>query len=286
MSQTVRDFLGRSPVATISAQMDLGMGGTVAIWENHNDRLHYDNPQNHTFSLYLKGGTGVRRIDAGGIAGYPGALCIMPEGCGSEWEVAAPFRFVHLYLSDARLRSGFAHTHDCDARRLDLPEATFVSDPRLAAPLMQLARAAGTGDALFAESALAELYGALRSKQVIVRGGLAPRILRRIDDWIEAHLDEVIHLDDIARLAGLSGFHVHRMFRLSRGLAPHAWITARRVDRARILLRSNQPIAEIAIACGFSSQSHLTRAFRRQTGRTPAEYRSISKDYGSCRVSG
>lgn len=279
MRQTVHDFLGRSPVAATVAKMDLGEGCAVAIWKNTVDRIRYEAPQNHTFSFYLEGGTGTRRTDAGGVSGYPGAVCIMPEGCGSDWEINAPFRFVHLYLSDTRLRSGFVRTHDCDARRLDLHEATFIDSPHLAAPLKQLADAAAIGDVLYAESELAELYGALKGKPVIVRAGLASYAMRRIDDWIEANLDKTIRLDDLAMLANLSGFHFHRMFRLSRGIAPHAWVTERRVDRARVLLQSDQPIAEIAVACGFSSQSHLTRVFRRHTGRTPADYRSVLKSF-------
>jgi len=275
MKQAVHDFLGRSPVATRTAWLELGVGASVAIWQNHDDRISYEAPRNHTFSLYLNGGTGTRRTDAGGVSGHPGAVCIMPEGCGSSWEITAPFRFVHVYLSDERLRSGFARTHDRDARLLDLPEVTFADDPRLAAPLSGLARAAEAGDALYAECALAELYGTLHGKAAAVRGGLAPHVLHRVDDWIEAHLDEAIHLEDLARLAGMSEFHFHRMFRLSRGIAPHAWILERRVDRARALLRRGQSIAGVAAASGFSSQSHLTRVFRRHTGRTPAEYRAI-----------
>ncbi|MDT1062613.1 helix-turn-helix transcriptional regulator [Paracoccus sp. CPCC 101403] len=60
-------------------------------------------------------------------------------------------------------------------------------------------------------------------------------------------------------------------------MTPHAWITERRVGRARHLLRGAMPIAQVAFACGFSSQSHLTRAFRKLAGRTPAEYRALAR---------
>lgn len=275
MGHTVHDFLGRSPAARSTARLDLGAGCSVAVWQNHHDRIRYDAPQNHTFSLYLQGGTGTRRIDAGGIAGRPGAVCVMPEGCGSEWQITAPFRFVHLYLSDARLRAGFAVTHDCDARRLDLREATFVEHAGLASGLRQLSHAAETQDILLAETALAGMIAGLARHSPQLRGGLAPHVRRRVDDWIEAHLDQPIHLDDMAGIAGLSGYHFHRMFQLSRGLAPHAWVTARRVMRAQVLLRGTMPIAGIAADCGFSSQSHLTRVLRHHTGRTPAEYRAL-----------
>ncbi|WP_372070165.1 AraC family transcriptional regulator (plasmid) [Tistrella mobilis] len=272
---TIYNVLRRSPVARVLAGMELGEGCAVTVWENTRDRVCYQAPAHTTFSLYLEGGTGTRRLDAGGVAGYPGAICVMPEGCGSDWEINAPFRFVHLYLSEARLRSGFVSTHDCDARSLDLPEATFVRNPDLAAPLAHLAAAGADGDVLHAETALAELFGTLRRKPVTIRAGLAPHILHRVDDWIDAHLDQAITLDDLAALADLSGFHFHRMFHLSRGIAPHAWVTWKRVTRARILLRTDQPIAAIAAACGFSSQSHLTRVFQRHVGKTPAVYRGV-----------
>lgn len=284
MRQTVHDFLGRSPVAQSTARLDLGAGCSVAVWQNHDDHVRYEAPQNHTFSLYLEGGTGTRRLDAGGIAGRPGAICVMPEGCGSEWQITAPFRFVHLYLSDARLRAEFAVAHDCDARLLDLPEATFVEDAGLATGLRQLSCAAETADLLLAETAVAGLIGGLArhgpQRAPGLRGGLAPHLLRRIDDWIEVHMEEPIHLDDLAGLAGLSGHHFHRMFQLSRGVAPHAWVTARRVRRAQELLRGRMPIALIAAACGFSSQSHLTRVFRARVGRTPADYRTLWRNGG------
>lgn len=285
---TIYDVLRRSPVARALAGMELGEGCAVTVWENTRDRVCYQAPAHTTFSLYLEGGTGTRRLDAGGVAGYPGAICVMPEGCGSDWEINAPFRFVHLYLSEARLRSGFARTHDGDARSLDLPETTFIRNPDLAAPLARLAAAGADGDVLHAATALAELFGALRRKPGSthttqagttqagpLRAGLAPHILRRVDDWIDAHLDQTITLDDLAALADLSGYHFHRMFRLSRGIAPHARVTWKRVARARILLRTDQPIAAIAAACGFSSQSHLTRVFHRHTGWTPAVYRGV-----------
>ena len=280
MRHTVHDFLGRSPIARTTARLDLGAGCEVVIWCNHDDRIRYEAPQNHTFSLYLEGGTGTRRLDAGGVSGRPGAICVMPEGCGSEWEITAPFRFVHLYIPDARLRAGFSEVHDCDARRLDLREATFTEDAALAGALRALAGAAESGDPLRAESALAGLIGGLAAQAPQLRGGLAPHQLRRVDDWIAAHLEEVIHLDDLAALTGLSGYHFHRMFQLSRGMAPHAWVTARRVRRAQELLRGAAPIAEVAAACGFSSQSHLTRVFRARTGRTPAEYRTLARPSG------
>jgi AraC family transcriptional regulator len=278
MSRTVEYFLGRSNAANLVTKMSLGAGCSSAIWENQNDHVRYEAPHNHTLSLYLKGGTGTRRLDAGNVSGWPGAVCIMPAGQSSEWEITNRFRFVHLYLSDERLRSMFSETHDCDARQLDLTEANFVDKPNVAQPLAELARAAMSNNMLHAEGALTDLIGGLSGRKARLLGGLAPHVLRRVEDYIEAYLTTTIHLNDLALLANMSEFHFHRMFRLVRGYPPHAWITGQRVRRAKQRLRSDTPIAEIAVDCGFSSQSHLTRVFRNQTGRTPAQFRKLLRD--------
>ena len=275
MRHTVQDFLGRSRAAHATHQLDLGGGRSVTIWENHDDRVSYDDTSGHTFSLYLQGGTGTRRVDGGGASGWPGAVCVMPEGHRSEWHITRPFRFVHLHMPDAALRASFARMHDCDARQLDLHEVSCADRPALAGPLRQLALAAQDGDILLADSAASDLVAHLERGRVTLRRGLAPHVLRRVDEWIAAEMENTIRLADLAALASMSEYHFHRMFRLSRGIAPHGWITARRIDRARDMLRGPVPVARIAAACGFSSQSHLTRVFRRQTGRTPAQYRDL-----------
>ncbi len=270
---SVRDFLEGSPSARAVAGLDLGAGRSVTIWENAHDRIRYDAPEGHAFSLYLKGGTGTRRLDAGPETGRPGTVCILPEGQGSDWEITTPFRFVHLYIPDAPLRAAFADIHDRDSRLLDLSPATFAERPLLAAPLTALAQAACAEDVLMAEAAVADLVAHLGLRPVPLSGGLSPRVLRRIDDWIDSHLDANISLADLAAVADLSPFHLHRMFRASRGMAPQAWILRKRIGRARAMLRTACPLIEIAVATGFSSQSHFTRAFRAQTGMTPTGYR-------------
>jgi hypothetical protein len=177
MRQSVEDFMSRSNATRVRGTMSLGAGCGVAIWENRDDRVHYERPDNHTFSLYLADGTGTRRLDAGGVAGWPGAVCVMPAGHRSDWEITTPFRFVHLYLSDARLRSAFSEIHDCDARRLEVREESFAERREIARPLGDLARAAWLGETLLAEAALAELIGRLPGRAPCVRGGLPAHIL-------------------------------------------------------------------------------------------------------------
>ncbi|ETX12726.1 AraC family transcriptional regulator [Roseivivax halodurans JCM 10272] len=273
MTHDVREVLERSPVARATRTLDIGGGRTVAIWENGNDRVLYEAPRSHTFSYYIEGGGGNRRLDATSEPGGPGTICIMPEGQTSAWQIGKPCRFVHLYMPDDRLRLAFAEVHDRDARTLDLQEATFADLPRMAAPLKCLARAADTGDAMLADTAVAELVSQLGAGSPVLRGGLAPRTLNRIDEYIDTNIERSIKLAELAGLSGLSPFHLCRMFKASRGMSPHAWITTRRIARAKAMLRGRAALLDTALACGFSSQSHFSRSFRAETGNTPTAYR-------------
>ncbi len=97
---------------------------------------------------------------------------------------------------------------------------------------------------------------------------------RLVTDYIEDHLEQRISLEDLASLAGVSLFHFARGFKDAIGVSPHAYVTGRRVARARRLLSDpGLSLAEVAARCGFSSQSHFTTIFRKTTGVTPARYR-------------
>lgn len=260
--------------------LELGFGRAATLWSNVDNDVAYDHPDGHTFSLYLKGGEGTRRVDGKWGHGAPGALCILPQGCSSHWQITTPFEFVHLYVPDTELRRSFAETFDRDARQMIVPEVTYGAAPRLALALERLARAVRAGQPVAAEEAMNESLASVFAdrryggeNQPLVKGGLAPHVRHRVEERIAGDLGSPLRLRDLAELAGLSEFHFQRMFCESFGLSPHAYMTHRRIDRAKALLRSGVPIAEIAVACGFSSQSHLTRVFRASTGATPADYR-------------
>ncbi len=274
--------LSASPRARTLATIDLGFGRSAAVWRNDLDRVTYEGTEGHTFSLYLEGGGGTRRVDGRPVSGRPGALCVMPHGARSDWEITAPFAFVHLYLPAGELRRAFAETYDRDARLLDVPELTFVEAPRIAEPLRALAGAVLAGDALAAEAAMARavarFLGEPRQggRTGAVRGGLAPHLGRRVVDHVEAHLDGPLRLRDLAGIAGLSDAHFQRAFAASHGVSPQVFVAHRRIARAKALLRGREPIAGIALACGFSGQSHLTRTFKAATGVTPGAYRRMA----------
>jgi transcriptional regulator GlxA family with amidase domain len=107
-----------------------------------------------------------------------------------------------------------------------------------------------------------------------IRGGLPPKALGRVREYIDAHLHERITIDSLADLVGLSMFHFVRAFKQSEGTTPHNYVIQRRVKRAMELLASTDlPLSEIALAAGFSDQSHCGRRFREHVGVRPRDYR-------------
>jgi transcriptional regulator GlxA family with amidase domain len=115
---------------------------------------------------------------------------------------------------------------------------------------------------------------ALSKSRPRIRGGLPPQALRRVREYVETHLDESISVDALARVAGLSMYHFARAFKQSEGLTPHDYLVRCRVRHAQNLLASTDlPLSEIALAAGFSDQSHCARRFRERVGISPSSYR-------------
>lgn len=105
--------------------------------------------------------------------------------------------------------------------------------------------------------------------------GREHRAVERAREIIRARFAEDISLGGLAREAGLSPFHLVRVFEKQLGVTPHGYLTQTRVERARDMLAGEDRLADIAAACGFADQAHLTRLFKRQTGVTPGKFRKF-----------
>jgi transcriptional regulator GlxA family with amidase domain len=116
--------------------------------------------------------------------------------------------------------------------------------------------------------------GRVQAAVQYVRSGLPPRARGRVLEYIVTHLNENITNKELADVAGLSVCHFARMFKQTVGVSPHCYVLQCRVKRTQELLAdTDMPLSEIAIAVGFSDQSHYTRWFREIVGITPGNYR-------------
>ena len=107
-----------------------------------------------------------------------------------------------------------------------------------------------------------------------VRGGLPPRVVRRLLEHIDCNIDRQIIVEDLAKVANLSASYFARAFKRSVGLTPHDYLIRRRVERTMALLSDTEmALSEIALAAGFADQSHFARRFRQHVGVSPRAYR-------------
>nr|WP_315592433.1 AraC family transcriptional regulator [uncultured Cupriavidus sp.] len=121
---------------------------------------------------------------------------------------------------------------------------------------------------------LVRQYGA--EPEVSSKGNrlLSPRNVARAKDLLSARMDGDLSIAEVADACQLSRSHFTRAFRDTTGQTPYQWLMAQRLERARALLRDTAlPLAEVAIACGFSDQSHFTRTFARVMGMAPGVWR-------------
>ncbi|MEW5665300.1 AraC family transcriptional regulator [Pseudomonas putida] len=271
-----------SPNARLELSAHLGDGLAAALWSNRDDARDYQAPSHHTLSCYIADGTGTFRRQRPADKGAPDKLCVMPAGQESNWVVNGAIRLAHLYVSEAQFALGCVRLLDREPRELQLQEATFLDDPQQAARFRQLIQLDWDepGERLLASSLAHEIVDHALLSQVGLRqglrlkGGLAPNLRRQLVDYLEAHLDQPITLEELALRCNLSAYHFARMFRASFGLPPHQYLLARRLHRACQLLRLGvMPLGEIALLCGFASASHFSNRFRQTLGATPGEYR-------------
>jgi AraC-like DNA-binding protein len=98
--------------------------------------------------------------------------------------------------------------------------------------------------------------------------------LARVNQYIDAHMEEAIRLADLAKAAGLTKMHFAAQFRASVGMCPHEYLLRQRIRRAQALLQdSGQRLVDVALSVGFQAQSHFTTVFRRYVGDSPHRWR-------------
>jgi AraC family transcriptional regulator len=187
--------------------------------------------------------------------------------------------FVELPLLNRALEEVFG----AEAEKVRLRDLSAFTDPDLNW-LMEgvrselMARRASAlrvqGLAQLIATHLARNYAEIPKDTPIESSSLPGFKLKQVTEWIEANLAEEFDLESLAKQAGLSKFHFHRLFTQATGMSPAKYQLTARMNAARRLLReTKQSIVAIAFDLGFSSASHFAQVFRREAEMSPSDYR-------------
>ncbi len=245
------------------------------------------------FSIsHHRGGAAVREARDPDVPGVHNTVSIqnMLEDT-QEWISEGEVEFAHFHISTALVTTVFQQIldRDPDFDAFDYAPvahgaallgavtsaASMLLDPRLP-PSRMLLDSWGVvlADTLVRHHSVHRTGGRLAPL-----GPLMPVNIRRVVDYIEAHIGEDLSLNALAGVAAQNVYHFAKRFRETVGESPHAYVLRRRVERAKEMLHATPlPLVQIAYACGFSSQSHFTTVFGAYTGATPGKYRRDVRD--------
>lgn len=204
----------------------------------------------------------------------PGSLWIQPAGQAFSFDVTERAVWCGAIVQPGRLKALVGADAAVE------PVIGLLDDtlgPAMQALCAEVLRG-GTSGPRFAEGMLTvvgtqllRLFGEARAAP---RGGITGRQRRIVTDHVDAHLTDPIAVADLARLLGLSEAHFARAFKQTVGLSPHRFVRERRLARARRMLAdTHDPIAQVAVACGFADQAHFSRAFSQAFGESPSAVR-------------
>jgi AraC family transcriptional regulator len=215
---------------------------------------------------------------------FPGSIMVVPPGTRDRtlWQGPSERLIVSLkpqFLEEVTTNAG--------AKLPEFKSTWSVNDPALQRILAQMGREQSEGwplGRLYADLLAENLASTLLRRHAFnpvdpreTRGGLPMPQLRRAMEFMTANMDIDLHLEEIAREAGLSPFHFSREFRAVTGQTPYQYLLSQRMDRAKRLLKEQSwPVQEIATMTGFRSPVNFIRTFRQRVGVTPGTWRNQS----------
>ncbi len=214
----------------------------------------------------------------------PGAVSLLTRSQRSHWHWQEDLDVAHVYLSPELVSEVAQEVTGRTVEDVSLRDILRTDDPDILTLMSFIAREArdnAPGGPLYAESVARQLiilllrqYASVRMIPFARRGELTMAQRRRVVEYIDAHLDERLELGEMASQAGQGACSFARHFKRSMGLAPHAYVIERRLQRAMGLVRDSAlSLKEIAPRCGFADQAHLTRLFVRRFKLTPSATR-------------
>jgi AraC-like DNA-binding protein len=160
----------------------------------------------------------------------------------------------------------------------------FVNDPVFADPFMAATLSAALGnldeelDELLVDDIISRLtHGLAKHARQNIKP-LGPTAMRQTElarDYLEEHALRLVRSDELEAVTGLDRYALSRHFRVLYATSPHRFLLMRRLQRARVMIKAGEPLAEIAAATGFADQSHLNRQFKKAFGMTPGRWANL-----------
>jgi AraC-like DNA-binding protein len=235
------------------------------------------------FALITDGAIRIRMRGAEFVARRGDLYAIDADEPHAGWPVDEHgWRQRTLYVDTAHLRARLGGAARAAAG--GLLNGPIINDAALSALFHGVHRCSETGgDALLRDDRYLSFAARLFERHMsgaTVRGdaGREPRAVALAKDFLDAHLDCHVHLDDIAHAAGLPPYRLFRAFERHVGMTPHGYQRQARVRRAVALIRAGRALSDVAAAVGFADQAHLTRWFRRSLAVTPGMYRNALRN--------
>ncbi|WP_428031694.1 helix-turn-helix transcriptional regulator [Ancylobacter sp.] len=215
-----------------------------------------------------------------------GTVSVVDLRANPQCEFTGPFEALQFYVPRQVLEDFFREHNGGSVRTLHWPrdqlDETLVGLSRV---LLSVARQPAAANRLFVDQLglsvlahVAQSYGGLDAQRARMGAGLAPWQQRRATEMMHARIGGQVTIKEIARECQLSPSHFARAFRFSFGTAPHRYLSDLRIAEAkRLMSTTDLSLAEIALRCGFTEQSHFARSFRRQVGDSPGAWRGSVK---------
>jgi AraC family transcriptional regulator len=198
--------------------------------------------------------------------------------------LGAEIDVIHIHLGLEQSSAAFEMVYQDKANVVEVTDF-FGRDETLAhlsfaCAEMLSARTAGNAKRVTAFAQMLAIYIAekhtnIASQKPDYRGGLPIARLRKIEDYVRAHLAERILLQTLAELAELSPFHFSRVFKQATGMTPLHFVTRERMLQAQQLIReTSRSLIEIALEVGYTNPSHFAQVFRQKVGMAPTQFRN------------
>ncbi len=248
--------------------------------------VHIPTMRDYMIVVYQQAHTTMRRRNGGpwkSATVEPGVISILTRAEESVWQWDSTIDVKHIYLSQDIIDQVSFQVFGKNLKNIEIEDHVRCIDqaiPHYLKLLEQELTSNALGGNLYIDALKTQVaihilrqYARLEIKDPR-DGNLGASLRKTVLEFIDETLADDIHLDDLAACVKLSPFHFARKFKSEFGVSPHIFVTQRRVEKAKTLLKEKRlPLKAIAFDCGFADQSHFNKVFKKVIGVTPDGYR-------------